>query len=337
MKFSLPYVIFETTSRCNLQCRYCYNIWKVEGKEHRVMDSYSLALKTLKRLFRIAEVKHITITGGEPLLAERIEELLLFIRLKKKGVTLITNGSGGSAERYKTIVSLGIDVFEIPVHAHIPEIHDDLTRVKGSWENSIQSIKTLKNLGAYVVPVMVVTKINLPFMAETLEFINSLGCAQIMINRYNIGGAGFKENETILPEQEELRRAWTVANEIAGRLQLKLSSNVCSPFCLLNPSDYPHISFGSCSTDPHRMPITIDIEGNLRICNHSPIVAGNIYSQPLEEIFNGSHIKNWLAQKPEFCKDCELYNKCLGGCRSAALQAGLSADDVDPVMTLFKR
>lgn len=337
MKFPLPYIIFETTSRCNLRCRYCYNVWKVPGHEQPVMDSYSKAKKTLRRLFRIADVKHLTFTGGEPLLAERVEELILYTRLKKKSVTLITNGSGGDKDRYQTLVSLGVDVFELPLHAHRPEIHDEITQIFGSWERSVESIKVLKGLGAYVVPVIVVTKINLPFIRETIEFIKGLGCDQIMLNRYNIGGEGFKENEFILPLQEDLRRGWAMANELAGIHALKLSSNVCTPFCLLNPSDYPNISFGSCSTKPERMPITLDIEGNLRLCNHSPVVIGNIFTTALSEIFASPHVCGWLRQKPTFCNDCELYEKCLGGCRAAALQAGQSANDVDPVMTLFKR
>jgi len=300
------------------------------------MDSYVKARKTLRQLFRCAEVKHLTFTGGEPLMAERIEELILYVRLKKKGVTLITNGSGGDVSRYQTLVSMGIEVFEIPVHAHISEIHDDITRTPGSWEKSVQSIKTLRGMGAYVVPVLVATKINIPFIRETLEFIHGLGCGQIMLNRYNIGGEGFAENERILPAKEELRNGWAIANEMAGTMGLKLSSNVCTPVCLLDPDDYPAIVFGHCSDKPERMPITIDIEGNLRLCNHSPVIAGNIHHQSFDEIFATPHVKGWLKTTPDFCESCRAYEKCLGGCRAAALQAGLSANDVDPVVTLYR-
>jgi organic radical activating enzyme len=64
-------------------------------------NSYKQAKKTLKRLFKIAEVGSVTFTGGEPFLAERFNELVLFTRLKNKSVTIITNGNAAA----KTITS----------------------------------------------------------------------------------------------------------------------------------------------------------------------------------------------------------------------------------------
>jgi radical SAM protein with 4Fe4S-binding SPASM domain len=335
MKASLPYVIFEVTSDCNLNCRYCYNIWKIPGSKYERFNSYSEARKTLKRLFKIADVNHVTFTGGEPMLAERIEELVLYVRMKKKSVTMITNGSGASDEQYKTLVKLGVNLFEIPVHSARESIHDEITRVPGSWKNSIHGIQLLKKLGVPVVPVVVITKINAPFLGETLSFIKEQGYTQIMLNRYNIGGEGFRENERILMDHDDLRKVYTIANELGKSLKLDLSSNVCTPFCLLNPEDYKNIAFGSCSRDPSRMPITVDIHGNLRLCNHSPVIAGNIFSEHPENIFSGQHITDWLKNTPEFCNECAIYEKCLGGCRAASLQAGLSGNDVDPVMTVY--
>jgi radical SAM protein with 4Fe4S-binding SPASM domain len=337
MKYPLPYIIFEVTSACNLNCRYCYNIWKRPGEEPLTMNSYRKARKTLRHLFRKFQIDHVTFTGGEPLLAERIEELILYCRLKRKTVTLITNGSGGDEHRYRLLKEMGIGLFEIPLHAPVPEVHDQITRMKGSWEHSVNSIKTLKAMGAIVVPVVVVTKMNVKYLGETLRFIcGHLQCNQIMINRYNIGGTGFSENLNILPSAAELQSAWAEANQLAIDLNLSLTSNVCTPACLLNPSDYPQIGFGHCSSDPSRMPVTADIDGNIRLCNHSPVVIGNIFSQTPEEIFTGDHAGQWLKTRPDFCSDCEIYDTCFGGCRAAALQAGLSMNDVDPVMTLFR-
>jgi radical SAM protein with 4Fe4S-binding SPASM domain len=43
----------------------------------------------------------------------------------------------------------------------------------------------------------------------------------------------------------------------------------------------------------------------------------------------------WEESKPEHCADCELYNKCLGGCRAAAEQMGLSLNNPDPIIERF--
>lgn len=335
MKYHLPYIIFEITAACNLQCRYCYNVWKIPGTSVKSPEyTYQRAIRVLKKLFRLADVKHVTFTGGEPLLAERFEEIALFVRLKRKSVTIITNGSGGDESRYQTLMKLGVKLFELPVHSHLPEVHDGITCVSGSWDRSVRSIRSLMKGGAYVVPVVVITKMNAGDLGSTLHFIHSLGCRQIMLNRYNIGGQGFREAQEILPSHEQLRQAFREADQLAVPLGLKLSSNVCTPFCLLNPAEYPNISFGSCSTQVERMPVTMDIEGNLRLCNHSPVSIGNIFREKLSDIFRSEHALTWLGERPEFCDGCTLYDRCLGGCRAASLQAGLGSSHVDPVMTL---
>jgi hypothetical protein len=52
------------------------------------------------------------------------------------------------------------------------------------------SIQTILEIGGYVVPVVVITKHNVNLLGETLDFIQSIGCKRVMLNRYNIGGKG---------------------------------------------------------------------------------------------------------------------------------------------------
>lgn len=295
-------------------------------------NSYRQSLKTLKRLLKNAEVNHITFTGGEPLMSERFAELVLYARMKKKEVTIITNGNYGSKSDYKQMIDLGVALFEIPIHSPTAEPHDYMTAVNGSWKKAVQTAKDLLEMGAYVVPVIVVTKANYLLIDETLKFVSDMGMNQIMINRFNIGGKGISEAQNLLVDKKELQKAYKIANDASDKYDLSLTSNVCSPFCLLNPKDYPNIGFGSCSVNALNLPVTMDIKGNIRLCNHSPIVAGNIYQQNLEDIFNSSYVKNWIHEKPSFCSNCEIYDECLGGCRAASEQVFKTNNIVDPVM-----
>ena len=295
-------------------------------------NSYKQSLKTLKQLFKNAAVNHVTFTGGEPMMSERFAELVLYARMKKKEVTLITNGNFASKKDYKQMMDLGVALFEIPIHSPRAEPHDYMTAVDGSWQKAVQSAKDILEMGAYVVPVIVVTKANYLLMDDTLKFISDMGMKQIMINRFNIGGRGISEAQNLIVGKEELQNAYKIANEASDKYGLSLTSNVCSPFCLLNPNDYPNIGFGSCSINALNLPVTIDIKGNIRLCNHSPIVAGNIFEQKLEDIFNSSYVKNWIHEKPAFCADCEIYNECLGGCRAASEQVYKNNNIVDPIL-----
>ena len=134
----LPHIVFEVTSICNLNCRYCYNIWKRPNAKPVSNNSYSKAKKVLKRLFKIAQVSHLALSGGEPLLAQRFLEIVLFCRMKQKNVTIISNGNMGNRDYFKQLIDLGVSLFELPLHSFDAKTHDYLTRVKGSWQKSFR-------------------------------------------------------------------------------------------------------------------------------------------------------------------------------------------------------
>ena len=169
-KANLNYIMFEVTQRCNLGCVYCYNHWKRDSQEEkRSSTSYNEALKTLKRLFKQANVKHVTFTGGEPMLMERIEELVLFCRMKGASVSMITNGTAASESQLLQLIKIGVEPFELPFHSNNKAIHDRMTGVAGSWEKSKRSIQFIDRAGGFVVPVIVVTKHNFGTVGNTLE------------------------------------------------------------------------------------------------------------------------------------------------------------------------
>lgn len=77
------------TTECNYQCKYCFAEGEI-NKSKRV-----LKLEDLKRIIKIAKefgITNIKLTGGEPLLYDKMNELLQYIReLKIPYVDLTTN------------------------------------------------------------------------------------------------------------------------------------------------------------------------------------------------------------------------------------------------------
>lgn len=334
MKLQLPNIAFELTSGCNLDCVYCYNIWKTPDAGIRPgQGTYKKSIKTLKEFFRQADVPHVTLTGGEPFLAERLTEVVLFCRMEGKGVAVITNGTQASFRDYEDFVKVGVRLFELPIHSADSSIHDTMAGVPGSWRKSVDSIKYLQQLGADPVVVVVLTRFNVEGVAETLDFISGLGLKRVMINRYNIGGRHTASAAEVSATHSQLREAFAEIERKTAELGLRVTSNVCTPQCLVDPRDYPHIGFGNCSPDPLRRPVTLDMEGNIRLCNHSPVVAGNIFETPLKEILYSPYALSWGETVPVYCADCALWEKCLGGCRAASEQCGLGLGSPDPILS----
>jgi radical SAM protein with 4Fe4S-binding SPASM domain len=334
-KNTLEYILVELTQKCNLKCGYCYNHWKNDtcSVPHQI-EGYDYSIKLLKKLFRESAIKHVTFTGGEPLLAERLPELVLFCRMKGATVSIITNGNAGSLNDFSELIRLGVQLFELPLHSHDPKIHDRMTGVIGSWNKSLETIKYIKNMGGYVVPVIVITRYNFHTMAETLELLHSMGFRRIMINRYNYGGVNALTPENISAGKAELNEAFVRADKTAASLRMEVSSNVCTPHCIVDPVKYRSIRFTNCSPDLKHRPLTISLKGDLRFCNHSTTVLGNIFTQSVKTILDEGQNRIGHEQVPSFCEDCTRFEKCMGGCRAAAEQTGKTFNDVDPIAHL---
>lgn len=114
--------------------------------------------------------------------------------------------------------------------------------------------------------------------------------------------------EKLIPSKKELEHVYLTANEISKKNKIRISSNVCMPLCVINQDDYPDIHISTCSDDVRHRPLTIDFEGNVRTCNHSPVIMGNVYKEDMQSILNSEYAQSWSTQVPEFCNECKKWD-----------------------------
>lgn len=331
MKFPIQHLVFEITQECNLSCIYCYNHWRRKGFTSQ-QQTFKKTLKTLKKIFQTIDFQHITITGGEPFLAEGLEEIVLNCRMEGKGVSIISNGTVAKFTTYKMLIDLGVSLFQIPFHSVAPAIHDAMTGCPGSFGKVLESILFLKESKAEICLVCVLTRQNIDLFHQTLETAKDLDIKRFMLARYNIGGRGIENAKDIIPSLSGLRSAFRIANDFAQINGMRISANVCIPYCIIDPNEYPSIPISSCGSDLTRRPITIDSFGNIRMCNHSPRIVGNIHSDSISSIFETEYAKAWQTTHPSYCSECDQWTKCMGGCRAASEQLGGSLENEDPII-----
>lgn len=322
MKKSIPYIVYECTKQCNLDCKFCYNIWKRPVQNENTFSLDKSPKETLVRLYKQVNVENIAFTGGEPFLSKNFLELPLYSRIKKSETLIITNGTVAKETDYSFLKKIGVEIFELPYLSIDSSIHNHLSNKNNAHESVVNSIKILNKLKATVVIAIVLTKKNIPQLEQTLNQLKELGIEQIMLNRYNIGGNGLKYENDLIPTLKDLQKAYVVADKFASENEIDITSNVCTPFCILNPKSYPNILFTRCSNNIFEKPITLETSGNVRLCNHSPIVIGNIYEKDIYNILSEHNEKLKNKVRPDICSSCELYNDCNGGCVGSSEQLG---------------
>lgn len=317
MKKSLTFVL-ELTKRCNNNCLYCYNVWKT-GKpypEHEM--SAEEWMTVIDKLIAESQPRQFALSGGEPLLNKDFFKIARHLKSKKLPVTLITNGTQLDEKIIKDCLKIGIKNFELPLLGDTPEIHDRLTRNPGSWQKVIESCYLIKKHKGELAIVFVITKQNVNRMRETMEMAIALGADVILANRFNVGGEGIKNKNILAITPHELDLAFKNIDDLAEEYEIQVNSGIPMPPCLLKTDNYKNINFFNCPHGGKNAYYAIDPAGNVRPCNHSALIIGNLLQQMTQELLNSPPNLNYFNGCPTECHDCSQMLVCRGGCRAAS-------------------
>ena len=327
----IDHLVYELTGACNQCCRFCYNYWR-DGSTPIAPPDPSKARETLKKLLSQTSVGNLSFSGGEPLLLSNIHDLVLRARFKGCKVHVLTNGTLLTDDALENFRSLGVGAIQIPLLSADAAVHDYLTGLPGSWAKASDALRRVGNAGIGAA-VLVITRVNAPGVAETLGLIRDCAIKTVMVNRFNIGGNGIRNAPELVPDRKTLQDAFAAVEDFASvHPNIHFVSGVCTPLCYLDTAPYPHIRFTKCSTDLTGRPVTVNYDGDVRFCNHSPRVLGNIHVRPIGEILNTPELNAFYSGIPDECGKCALLQRCGGGCRAAAEQVHGTFSALDPIL-----
>jgi len=329
--------VFELTTRCNHDCLHCYNAWKNPVDYPRGVElSTGETLEMYAKLLDQTGASLVSLTGGEPLLRPDFFEIVDFLSERGLAVNLITNGTLLSDETIARLSGGKMSIFELPLLSVEREIHDRMSGAPAAFDKVTGAIAELKLRGERVVAVFVATRLNLPTWRETAELAVALGVDGVMFNRFNPGGRGGENIELLQAPPEEVQAALDIAEEISAEYELSISCSIAMPPCLLEVKKYERLTFGFCAAGTERAYYTLDPLGNVRPCNHSTLVLGNIRETSFAEMSAGPAMEEFMAARPEFCAGCSLEHECLGGCKAAAEACCGSPWKSDPFLAAYQ-
>lgn len=164
---------FFVTGKCNSNCIMCPSS-DYSRKNGNTADIQSL-IEMAKHI--PVDTKHLTITGGEPFMAGKsIFEFISFLRDKYEMTEflILTNGRIFAVKEYANLLWESLPqkcIIGIPVHGACASTHDAITRVDGSFRQTIAGIKNLLALKIRVEIRLVVCKLNLKDFESLAELI----------------------------------------------------------------------------------------------------------------------------------------------------------------------
>jgi radical SAM protein with 4Fe4S-binding SPASM domain len=271
------------------QCRY--HCWHCSASPKKGKD---LPLNTIVETIQKFQEKGtciFSITGGEPLLREDLVEIIAHID-DRSSVFVFTTGDGLTEEKAKELKDAGLLGVMISLDHYKPEIHDDLRGYKGAYDIVIKGVKNAQKAHLYVGLSCVITKdiIKNNEIWKMLEIAKNLSVQEIMMLEPTPVGELFNTNTCVL-SIDERKQLIEFHKQINKNRKYKKYPKV---------SVFPYFESKELigCTAGYNM-IYIDADGNIRPCDFTPLIFGNIQEEPIENLWQKM---NCMFNKPrDFC------------------------------------
>jgi len=308
---SAPFrVDLALTYDCNNRCVHCYSSSpRKKSRELRAKEWKNV----IDKLYDVG-VPNILFTGGEPTLYEHLIELVRYA--EKKGIVtgLVTNGRKLSdADFANRLAEAGLDYVQVTLESHIPEIHEKITRVSGSWKETVEGIKNVLKAGIYVDVNTTLNKWNINHVEDFVVFLHSLGVKNVSANRLIYSGMALQVRDWFEPSFEETRKALEDLLEKTYEYGMKFTWYGVTRYCELNPLE---LGLGLKFCSACSITIAIEPDGTVLPCQSYFVPLGNILKDKWDKIWHHKicdYIRKRKFADP-LCQKCPFYDSCGGGC-----------------------
>lgn len=179
-------LVLELTYRCNEKCIHCYLPEQRKGKELSLFQ-----IENLLDQFIALGGYHIQLTGGEALLRKDFIQVLEAVTRRGLIPSITTNLTLLNERLLQAIVSAAPYSVGCSVYSARPELHDAVTKVKGSLGKTIAAARTLRQHGIPVILKSPLMRETAPHWREIEALANECDCAyqfDLHITAQNDGG-----------------------------------------------------------------------------------------------------------------------------------------------------
>lgn len=323
----------EVTKKCPLNCLIC-------SSEAGLPYQNELSTSQIKKVIKDAKelgTKNVCFSGGEPFEHPDIVELCRYAKSLALEAHIYTSGNTRNecnllysiSEDLLIQVKDSVDKIIVGLQGPNAESHEIITRVKGSFENAISSIKKAAKHSIPVEIHFVPVRLNYKLLPEMVNFSKKAGIIRVSILRFVPQGRGKVYNNLLSLSKDELISLKYILADIAKSESPRV--RIGAPFAILG------VSQAACTAGKNRA--TIRADGFVFPCEalkQMSFTSNNLNVQNLKEIWENSQLfrdaRNFTsAARNGACAKCNKFEQCGGGCPAQALnQRYASSNFSDP-------
>lgn len=313
----LTHIDLEVTRQCNLHCIHCSASEQNRGDEMPMsqIENFLIDSKQLG-------LEKIGLTGGEPFLNRtRLMEISNFITKKLcVPIHIHSNGTLISESDAKWMKRNNVQI-TVSFYGGNSEIHDSITRVKGSFLATLNGCQNLINENADLCAYFVPMKMNFQTIRELIQVLFDMGIKKLRILTLSPTGRAQLHFGNLELHEMNFKTLMNDLKNIKNDIKIDVSTGFCTS---QNLKDLNILEgHEECFAGENR--VHIDPSGNVFPCTASSgnmqFLAGtlNLPNSGLSSIWRDSKIlkifRDFHMNPPQKCLDCFKYRQCMGGCR----------------------
>lgn len=301
--------ILEITSACNLRCMHCFGDFHAGTKDELSTDEILRILDTLQKM----GTEGLNITGGEPLLRKDLLEILDYC-YGKFSFSLLTNGTLIDDNFSSKFSEYRPSPIQVSLHGYKAEDHEFITGLPGSFNRTINGIKSLVNNGIYVMVAYLYRPGDIRYIERMAEF-----CADLEVSMLRVGinlNIGRGENLMWEPSQYEFRQVSSLLEKLDKKYGEKMDIEPWNPGGEMS-KDQEAAEKGKkemlkCEVGSYF--VVVNSRGDFFPCGMIRWKFGNLIEDNLEQLIEGEasqFFSTIYAPNYLLCGDCEFLYICM--------------------------
>lgn len=305
-------VVIEVTSRCNFDCRGCFNKASFARHGRAVKEMSTEFIKEIIDSIVESKIPRVRFSGGEPLLRNDLFELMAYAKSKGLRIWLNTNGTLINKKNINELEEYVENVL-VPLNGYDEKSDYNWTKTKNSFRKRIKGIKILKRSR---IPVIRAGSVATEDLIKNLDKIYEI-VRGLQIDNWELWRPIplKKEDDGFNDKHVEILINKLIRYSIKSKKLFSIANAL--PFCSSDAKKIDLIGMGAKYDDGHSR-VIVNPSG---FAKPSYFIHKNIGDpRDILKCWNHEFMKKMrdLELVPKECKSCQYLEKCKGGSRYIA-------------------